>query len=124
MPKSFIEGDGLPQPRGAYSTAIKSGDTLYIAGQRPVDLVSGTMPSGIEAQTHQVLSNLEAVLKAADMTLNDVVKVTVYLADKGDWGTVNAIYSDTMPTPYPARTTIEVGLNDMLIEVDAIACAG
>lgn len=123
MPKVSIKGEGLPEPRGAYSTAIKSGDTLYISGQRPVDPASGKMPSGIEAQTQQVLSNIEATLKVGRLTLDDVVKVTIYLANKSDWDVVNTIYANKMPAPYPARTTVEVGLNDMLVEIDAIACA-
>lgn len=122
MPKASIEGERLPEPRGAYSTAIKSGDTLYISGQRPVDPATGKMPSGIEAQTRQVLSNIEVVLEAAGLALDDLVKVTIYLANKSNWDVVNTIYANKVPTPYPARTTVEVGLTGMLIEIDAIAC--
>ncbi len=123
MPKASVEGEGLPEPRGAYSTAIKSWDTLYISGQRPVDPSSGKVPSGIEAQTRQVLSNIEVVLEAAGLALDELVKVTIYLANKNDWDVVNTIYANKVPTPYPARTTVEVGLTGMLIEIDAIARA-
>ncbi len=122
MAKTPINGEGLPNPRGAYSTAVKSGKTLYISGQRPSEPANNEIPSGIEAQTRQVLSNIEVVLEAGGLALDDLVKVTIYLVNKSDWDVVNAIYADKMPIPYPARTTVEVGLTGILIEIDAIAC--
>ena len=86
-----------------------------------MDPVSGRIPAGIRAQTRQVIGNLAAVLEAAGMTLNDVVKVTAHLADLAMFDEFNLVYAKCFQPPYPARTTVGSQLRGILVEVDAIA---
>jgi reactive intermediate/imine deaminase len=113
---------GGPAPAGAYSPAIRAGDLLFVSGQVPKDPRTGEMPAGIAAQTRQVLENVRAVLATAGATLDDVVSVTAYLADIGDWAEFNETYRATFRAPYPTRTTVGAHLHGFLIEVSAIAC--
>jgi 2-iminobutanoate/2-iminopropanoate deaminase len=110
-----------PAPTGAYSQAIVCGPFLFVAGQTP-RRHDGTVESGgIAAQTVQVIANVQAVLEAAGMTLDDVVKVTVHLSDLALFGAFNAAYCRCFREPYPARTTVQSGLTSVLIEMDVIA---
>ena len=116
-------GAGAPAPAGAYSPAIRAVDLIFVSGQVPKDPATGEMPSGIEEQTRQVLRNLEAVLAAAGATLADVVSVTAYLSDIGDWERFNAVYGSVFQAPYPTRTTVGAHLHGFLVEISAIARA-
>lgn len=115
-----------PTPVGAYSQAIRVGATLYCAGQIPLDPSTGELVTGdIAAQTRRVLNNLRAVLAAEDIGLAHLVKTTVFLADMGDYRTMNETYASFFADRAPARTTVEVsGLpRGARIEIDAIAVA-
>lgn len=113
-----------PAAIGPYSQAIKAGDFLYASGQIPLDPTTGTITEGgITAQTHQVLQNLGAVLKAAGVSYDRVVKTTVYLADMADFSAMNEVYAGYFSAPAPARATIQAaGLpRAVRVEIDVVA---
>jgi 2-iminobutanoate/2-iminopropanoate deaminase len=121
MEKEAILTDSAPPPGGPYSQAIRAGSTLYVAGQVPRHPISGELVQGFEAQARQTFDNVIAVLEAAGASPIDVVKVTVFIADLGDREVLNTVYRDYFTEPFPARTTVQVGLPGFGIEVDAIA---
>ncbi len=123
MTKEPVRTDGAPAAIGPYSQAIVAGDHVFCSGQIPLDPGSGAIAAGIEAQTEQVLRNLEAVLAAAGCNLGDVVKTTVYLTDLTEFPRMNAVYEKHFPDPPPARATVEVSALPMgvSVEIEAIA---
>ena len=112
-----------PAAIGPYSQAIETDGLVYTSGQIGLDPATGDLVEGIEAQTHRVMRNLQGVLAAAGVRFSDVVKVTIFLADIGDFATVNEIYAMYLTAPYPARSTVEVARlpKDARIEVDVVA---
>jgi reactive intermediate/imine deaminase len=122
--KKPISTDRAPAAIGTYSQAIRSGDTIYLSGQIPLDPETmefvGTEPA---AQIHQVFRNLSAVCEAAGGSLNDIVRLSVYLTDLGNFAMVNEIMAEYFSEPYPARAAIGVAAlpRDALVEMDAIA---
>ena len=124
--KAVIGTPGAPKAIGPYSQAIKAGNILFTAGQIPMDPETNELVTGdIKAQTEQVMKNLEAVLAAAGMTFNNVVKTTVYLADLADFAGMNETYAIYFPSNPPARSTVQVAKlpKDVGIEMDFIAVA-
>jgi len=124
--KQAIHTDSAPAAIGTYSQAIRAGGTVYLSGQIPLvpetmELVSG----GAEHQIRQVFDNLTAVAEAAGGTLDDVVKLTVYLTDLGDFPVVNEIMAEYFTEPYPARAAIGVAQlpKGATVEMDAIVVA-
>jgi len=118
--KKPIETAGAPAAAGPYSQGVRFGDLVFVAGQRPADPVSGEIPADLAAQTRRVLDNLKAVLEAGGSSLDQVLKVSVYLTDLGDFAAMNEIYKEYFSEPHPARTTIGCVLRGIKIEVDAI----
>jgi len=113
-----------PPPKGAYSPAVRVGDLVFVSGQVPRDVRTGDLfGDDIRAQARGVLANLRRVLEAAGASLDDVVSVTVYLADPEDWGAFNDVYRETFTPPYPARAVVGAGLRGILVEVSAVAAA-
>jgi 2-iminobutanoate/2-iminopropanoate deaminase len=109
---------------GPYSHAIVSGELVYLSGQTPLDPAVGKLVEGsVGAQTEQCFKNLFAVLGAAGLTPEDVVKVNVYLTDMGDFAAMNEVYARQFSQPYPARTTIGVAALPLgaRIEIEMIA---
>ena len=109
---------------GPYSPAVRAGNLLFISGQIPLDPATGQLIDGdIRAQTTRVLDNLRELLVAAGADTSDVVRTTIFLADLGDFATVNEIYATYFQQPYPARATVQVARlpRDVRIEIDAIA---
>lgn len=107
--KTVISASGAPAAIGPYSHAIVAGDFLFTSGQIALDPATGTLAGDtIEAQTEQVLKNLEAVLAANDMTFDNVVKTTVFLVDLADFSVVNGIYASRFPQNPPARSCVQV----------------
>jgi 2-iminobutanoate/2-iminopropanoate deaminase len=109
---------------GPYSPAVRAGNLLFISGQIPLDPATGQLIDGdIRAQTTRVLDNLRELLVAAGADTSDVVRTTIFLADFGDFATVNEIYATYFQQPYPARATVQVARlpRDVRIEIDAIA---
>ncbi len=115
-------GPGYPAPAGPYSPAARAGDFLFIAGQVPRDPRSGALLGAtIEEQARSTLVNLARVLAAAGAGIDDVVNVTVYLADEKDWEAFNSVYRSIFHPPYPARTVVGANLRGILVEVSAVA---
>jgi 2-iminobutanoate/2-iminopropanoate deaminase len=112
-----------PGAIGPYSQATMMNNTLFISGTLGVDPVSGTMPEGFLEQAGFVFNNLAAILNAAGMGFQHVVKVTVYVKDLNDFASLNDIYARTFTSPYPARETVEVARlpKDAKIEISLIA---
>lgn len=119
--KKQISTTAAPMPAGPYSQGIDTGDFIFVSGQRPIDPITGVLKDGIREQTRQAIKNVENILKEAGCSLSDVVKVTVFLSDISDFDEMNAIYCDMMPKPFPARSTISVGLRNISVEIEAIA---
>ena len=122
MSKQHIHTAAAPAAIGPYSQAIRAGDTVYLSGQIGLDPATGNLREGIEAQANQVFANLKAVAEAAGGSLDDVVKLSVLLADLGDFAKVNEIMAGFFKPPYPARATYQVaGLpRGARIEVEGI----
>lgn len=123
--KKAIDIPNAPTPVGSYSQAILNNGTLYISGQIPMDPVTKHVELlSIEKATHQVLKNIEALLKAAQMTSEDVVKCSIFLKNMNDFEVVNSIYSDFFQGVFPARETVQVARLplDVAIEISCIAC--
>lgn len=112
-----------PSPIGPYSQAIIAGDTIYVAGQGAFNPQSREIVSGgIEEQTARTLENIKAILEAAGASMDDVVKVNVYLADLGDFAKMNEVYKRYLKEDYPARATVGVKLlGSMQIEIECVA---
>lgn len=123
MTRQAISTSGAPGAIGPYSQAIASGDLLFCSGQLGLDPVTGELAEGVEAQAERAMRNLVAVLDAAGLTLADVVKTTIFLADMADFATVNAVYGRHVPDPPPARSTVQVAALPKAgrVEIEAIA---
>ncbi|OGP13791.1 MAG: reactive intermediate/imine deaminase [Deltaproteobacteria bacterium GWA2_54_12] len=127
MNKKEIKTQRAPKAIGPYSQGVSIGRHLFLSGQIPIEPLSGELVTGsIEAQTRQVLKNLQGVLEEAGATMRDVVKTTVYLKDLSAFAEMNAIYGEFFTDPYPARATVEVSAlpKGALVEIDAIAVIG
>lgn len=119
-----IQTANAPTPAGHYSQAIIHNGLVYVAGQLPIDPLTGEKLHGtIEEQTERTLRNIEAILKAANSDLSRVLKMTVYVSDISQWGTVNATYTRILGEHRPARAIVPVKElhYGFLIEIDAIA---
>jgi 2-iminobutanoate/2-iminopropanoate deaminase len=123
--RSAIATEGAPSAIGPYSQAIRAGELVYCSGQIALDPASGELVGGgdVEAETRQVLANLTAVLKAAGVGPERVVKTTIFLVDLGDFAVVNRVYAETFSAVPPARSTVEVRRlpRDARVEIEAIA---
>ena len=123
--KKIIATKDAPQAIGPYSQAIRHGDLLFVSGQIALDPRTGNLVEGdIEAQTEKVLKNIAAIIDAAGMTLQDVVKCTCFLKDMNDFARFNAVYEKYFGQSLPARETVEVARlpKDVMVEVSAICC--
>jgi len=122
--REAISTDGAPAAAGPYSQAIRAGDLVFTAGQLGLDPATGEFGTDeVAGQADQALANLAAILAAAGSGLDRLVKVTVYLADIGDWPAVNEVYARVVPEPFPARSAFAV--KDLpkgaRVEIEAIA---
>jgi 2-iminobutanoate/2-iminopropanoate deaminase len=124
MKKKVVQTEKAPKVIGPYSQAIQAGNFLFLSGQIPLDPVTGELVKGdIPRQARQVLENLKGVLESQNLGMEDLVKVTIFLKDMGNFSQVNEVYATYFPSLPPARSTIEVaGLpRDADIEIEAIA---
>jgi reactive intermediate/imine deaminase len=119
--KQPIRVEDAPTPGGPYSQGIIAGPFVFVAGQGPADPATRQVPEGIEAQTHQTLRNVAAILRGAGCSMDDVVKVTAHLADLDDFAAYNRVYEQHFSEPRPVRTTVGSQLNKILVEIDVIA---
>jgi 2-iminobutanoate/2-iminopropanoate deaminase len=124
MGKKVIYTDRAPEAIGPYSQAIQAGDFLFLSGQIPLDPKTGELVKGdIRSQTRQVLENIRGVLESQSLGMKDVVKVTLFLKDIGNFNQVNEVYGTYFPSSPPARSTVEVAKlpRDADIEIEVIA---
>jgi 2-iminobutanoate/2-iminopropanoate deaminase len=123
LTKRTVFTEKAPKPVGPYSQAVISGDFVFISGQIPLDPQSSKIvEGGIEAQTIQVMENLKNILESIDLTLDNVVKTSVFLSDLNDFQSFNTVYGRYFEKNPPARSTVQVGLMaGVLLEIDAIA---
>jgi 2-iminobutanoate/2-iminopropanoate deaminase len=123
MKKHIITSDQAPAAVGAYSQAVAAGPFVFISGQIPLNRQGEMVQGDIVVQTVQVIENLQAVLEAAGLSLKDVVKTTVFLADMADFAKMNGVYGEFFPENAPARSTIQVaGLpRNAAVEIEAVA---
>lgn len=124
MKKRVIQTERAPKAIGPYSQAIQAGGFLFLSGQVPLDPKTGELVKGdIGQQTKQVLENIKGVLESQKLGMEDVVKVTIFLKNIGNFNQVNEVYRSYFPTSPPARSTVEVARlpRDVEIEIEAIA---
>lgn len=121
--KTVISTTNAPGAIGPYSQAIDAGQFVFISGQIPVDPATGEIPEGITAQATQSLSNVKAILEAAGLTMDNVVKTTVFLADMSLFAPMNEVYAKAFSAPFPARSAVAVRElpKQVLLEVEVIA---
>jgi len=122
MSKKNIVTDKAPGAIGPYSQAIDIGNMVFTSGQIPINPSTGVIPEGIEAQTQQVLNNVQHILEAAGLAMKDVVKTTVFIKDMNQFAAMNEVYKTFFVEPYPARSTVEVARlpKDVLVEIETI----
>ncbi len=130
--KEGISSPAAPKAIGPYSPAVRAGahgEFLFISGQVPIDPATGNLDNGsggdIAAQTRRVFENIGALLTAAGLEYNNIVRTTVFLADMNDFAAMNQVYATYFAEPYPARSTVQVSRlpKDARIEIDVIAVA-
>ncbi len=121
--KKVISTTAAPGAIGPYSQAIDTGTFVYASGQIPVNPATGEIPAGIEAQTRQSLANVAAIMEAAGLTMANVVKTTVFLADMAHFGAMNAVYAQAFAEPFPARSAVAVRElpKGVLVEIEVLA---
>ena len=118
-----IQTTAAPAAIGPYSQGIEVGNLVITSGQLPINPATGEMPSDIEAQAHQSLQNVKAILEAAGTGLDKVVKTTVFLADMNDFAAMNGVYAQYFNEPYPARSAVAVKTlpENALVEIEVMA---
>jgi reactive intermediate/imine deaminase len=122
MSKQAIHSDGAPAAIGTYSQAIRTGDLVFLSGQIPLDPITAEVVDGdFEVRARQVFDNLKAVAEAAGGDLNQVVKLTIFLTDLGDFASVNSVMEDYFEQPYPARAAVGVAALPKGVDVEADA---
>ena len=121
--KKVISTTAAPGAIGPYSQAIDTGSFVFASGQIPLNPANGEVVEGIKAQTEQSIANVTAILNEAGLTLDNVVKTTVFLADMNDFAAMNEVYASFFPSEPPARSAVEVARlpKDALVEIEAIA---
>lgn len=120
-----VQTSQAPAAIGPYSQAVMKNGLLFISGQLGLDPAAGTLAVGIEAQTRRALQNLVAILKAAGLGPQNVLKATVYVASMDDFALVNKLYAEVFTPPFPAREVIQAARlpKNALVEISAIAAA-
>ena len=124
MTRITFSSPDAPRAVGPYSQAVRSGDHVFLSGQTPIDPASGALvDADVAGQAQQCFANLEAVLAAAGLTFDDVVKVNVYLTAMDDFAEMNAVYARQFAEPFPARTTVAVAALPLgaQIEIELVA---
>ena len=120
---THVSTPNAPAALGPYSQAVDTGSTVYCSGQLGLDSATGNLADGVQAQTHQALKNLQAVLNEAGLSLDNVVKTTVFVQDLADFGTVNEIYGTYFHGGFPARSCVQIAAlpKNALVEIECIA---
>ncbi len=124
MEKQAIQSLRAPKAVGSYSQAVRAGGFVFVSGQIALDSAAGAIVGGdVTSQMKQVFLNLKNILEDAGLSLDNVVKTTLYLKNMADFSMANDVYGSCFKPPYPARSTVEVSRlpKDVLVELDAIA---
>ena len=119
-----ISTQKAPAAIGPYSQAIKVGNLIYTSGQIPIDPTTGVfVEGGIKEQTRQALTNVQTILEEAGLTMGNVVKTTVFMADMNDFSDMNTVYAEFFMEPYPARSAVAVKTlpKGALVEIEVVA---
>ena len=118
-----INTTNAPAAIGPYSQALDLGNLVFVSGQLPVVPATGEMPATVEEQANQSLTNMKAILAEAGLTMADVVKTVIFLADINDFAAVNAVYAQYFAQPYPARSCVQVAAipKGAKVEIECIA---
>lgn len=118
-----ISTKNAPAAIGPYSQALDLGSLVFVSGQIPVDPATGAMAGTVEEQARQSLANLQAILAEAGLTMANVVKTVIFLADINDFAAVNAVYASAFTEPYPARSCVQVAAipKGAKLEIECIA---
>ena len=122
--KKVIRTTKAPSAIGPYSQAIQVGNIIYTSGQIPIDPATGSfVEGGIKEQTRQSLLNVKAILEEAGLTMSNVVKTTVFMADMNDFADMNAVYAEFFAEPYPARSAVAVKTlpKGAFVEIEVVA---
>ena len=125
--KEIITTAAAPKAIGPYSVGVRAGNLVFTAGQLGIDPATGDLvPGGVEAETRQAFLNLQAILTAAGVSLEQVVKTTVFLRDMADFAKMNAVYAQFFTQNFPARSTVQVAAlpKNGAVEIEAIAICG
>ncbi|RUM34814.1 MAG: reactive intermediate/imine deaminase [Desulfobulbus sp.] len=123
MSKTIISTDNAPAAIGPYSQAVRTGNTLYISGQLPLDPATKEMPEDAAAQASRSMQNIRAILEAAGCTMDSIVRCGIFVTDLGDFAAINEAYAAFFTGDYPARATVQVAALPLgaKVEIDAIA---
>lgn len=121
--KRQIATEKAPAAIGPYSQAIDAGNLVFISGQIPVNPATGEIPEGIQAQTRQSIANIKAILAEAGLTIDNVIKTTVFLSDMSLFVPMNEVYAEEFTAPFPARSAVAVRElpKQVLVEIETIA---
>lgn len=121
--KNIISTDKAPAAIGPYSQAVETGGMVYTSGIIPVVPSTGEIPEGSVAQARQAFENLSHLLEAAGTDISRVIKTTVFIKEMNDFSAINEVYAEFFPSPYPARSCVEVARlpKDVMLEIEAIA---
>ena len=125
--KKVISTTKVPAAIGPYSQAIQVGNLVYTSGQIPIDPATGAfVEGGIKEQTRQSLLNVQAILAEVGLTMNNVIKTTVFMADMNDFADMNAVYAEFFTEPYPARSAVAVKTlpKGALVEIEVVGEVG
>ncbi|MBR4359586.1 MAG: RidA family protein [Clostridia bacterium] len=123
MSKQTVHSDRAPRAIGPYSQGIWAGDTLYLSGQLGTDPATGCLAEGVENQTHAAMRNIGAILDAAGLTYDSIVKTTIFVQDLRDFAKVNEVYASYFAGAYPARSCVQVAAlpKGGLVEIECVA---
>jgi 2-iminobutanoate/2-iminopropanoate deaminase len=124
MKKSIVDSKHSPAAIGPYSLGVWAGNLLFVSGQTPTDPSTGTIVSGtVVEQTHQSIKNVRTILEAAGLTLDNVIKSTLFIKDMDAFATINEVYARYFTPPFPARSCVEVSRlpRDVLVELEVVA---
>ena len=121
--KNIISTDKAPAAIGPYSQAVETGGMVYTSGIIPVVPSTGEIPEGSVAQARQAFENLSHLLETAGTDMSRVIKTTVFIKEMNDFSAINEVYAEFFPSPYPARSCVEVARlpKDVMLEIEAIA---
>lgn len=121
--RKIITPSNVPQPRGVYSPAVVANGFVFVSGQGAINPETNELELGdIKSETRRTLNNIRAILEASGSSLDEIVRIGVFLADVKDFDAMNEVFREFFPSQPPARTTVGVQLPKIKIEIDCIAC--